>query len=624
MSVAKCQFLSTIGVYKYEGFKHICAQIVRESYTVKKVNNFLSNMGFMFAYSWRAAKIKYLFAVISIVLDSVQPVFSLIMPKYIIDELTGQRRWETICIYIALLVLVNLAINLIRLFVKYIHSHISYKSYVKFSMDFAYVWANMDYEKLENSEIRDRTGKAAENTHPVRFIDSTVVGFFTNIIQLAGYTYIIATLHPLVLLFVVVCIIISSAVSRKKEKISYDYQPFFVNMSRKFTYLFNSMIRFEFGKEIRINKASKWLEEKYSALIDKNIAVVKENQKKNLWLDLLLNLLSFVQMLVMYGYSAMRVITKAITIGDFSVYISAVALFVSSCSSLVARFASLGFLSKFVDEYKDCIDLTTPTTSKKGVNHIEYKHSAKNEIEFENVSFIYPNTDKYVLKNVNLKISSGEKLAIVGYNGAGKTTFIKLICRLYEPTEGRILYNGIDISTINYTEYRELLSVVFQDFGLFSFSVRDNITLDRPLDEELLWEAIDKSNLMDKIKGLEEGWETPLGKQFHDNGIEFSGGEGQKLACARAYYRKAPIIIFDEPTAALDPLAENQLYNRFNDIIENKTAIYISHRLASVKFCDKVAVFDSGRVVEYGDHDSLMKQNGVYAEMYHKQAQYYN
>lgn len=578
----------------------------------------------MFSYSWQFAKTKYLFAVINIILDSVQPVFSLIMPKYIIDELTGERRWDIICFYIALLVLINLAINLIRLLVKYIHSFINYKSYVKFSMDFAYIWANMDYEKLENSEIRDRTGKAAENTHPVRFIDSTVVGFFTNIIQLAGYTYVIATLHPWVLLFVIACIIVSSAISRKKEKISYGYQPFFVNISRKFTYLFNSMIRFEFGKEIRINKASKWLEEKYSALIDENIAVVRENNRKNLWFNIALNILSFVQMIVMYGYSAMKVISKAITIGDFSVYISAVALFVSSCSSLVSRFASLGFLSKFVDEYKDCIDLTTPTTSKKGVNHIEYKNPEKNEIVFENVSFKYPNTDKFVLKNVDLKISSGEKLALVGYNGAGKTTFIKLICRLYEPTEGKILYNGIDISTINYTEYRELLSVVFQDFALFSFSVLNNITLNKPLDEELLWEAIDKSNLTEKIKSLEEGCETPLGKQFHDNGIEFSGGEGQKLACARAYYRKAPIIIFDEPTAALDPIAENQLYNRFNDIIENKTAIYISHRLASVKFCDKVAVFDSGKVVEYGDHASLMKQNGVYAEMYHKQAQYYN
>lgn len=591
---------------------------------MKRIIHFLSNMGFMFAHSWKAAKTKYVFAVISIILDSTQPVFSLIMPKYIINELTGQHRWKTVCLYIALLIFVNLAINLIRLIVNYIQGLVRYKSNVKFSMDFAYTWANMDYEKLENSSVRDRTGRAAENTHPVRFIDNIFASFCTNIIQLAGYTYVIATLHPLVLLFVVLCIVIFSVTSKKKEKISYDYQPFFTNISRKFTYLFNAMIRFEFGKEIRINKASDWLSEKYAYLIEENMAVVQENQKKNLVLNVLQNFLSFVQMIVMYGYSAIRVIAKAITLGDFSVYIGAVSLFTSSCSSLISKCASLGFLSKFVDEYKECIELTIPTTDKKGVNNISCNGSGKNEIEFVNVSFRYPNTDKYVLKNVSLKISSGEKLAVVGYNGAGKTTFIKLICRLYEPTDGVILYNGVDISTINYTEYRELLSVVFQDFGLFSFSVCENIIFDKPLDEQLLWESIDKSNLTNKITGLSEGVNTPLGKQFHDNGIEFSGGEGQKLACARAYYRKAPIIIFDEPTAALDPIAENQLYHRFNDIIENKTAIYISHRLASVKFCDKVAVFSSGEIVEYGTHDTLIRQNGVYAEMYSKQAQFYN
>ena len=591
---------------------------------MKRIKHFLKNMAFMFRYSWRAAKGRYFFAVFHIILDSVQPIFSLIMPKFIIDELTGSRRWKTVCIYIGLLIIVNLVINLIRLIVDYADNMSGYKSYVKFSMDFAYTWANMDYEKLENSEIRDQTGKAAENTHPVRFIDDTFKSFCINVIQLAGYAYIVATLHPLILLAIIGCIVISSVIAKKKEGISYEYQPFFVNISRKFTYIFNSMIRFEFGKEIRINKASRWLSGKYSALIDENMEKVTENGRRNLRLNIVLNIVSFLQMIIMYIYSAVRYIGKAISIGDFTVYISAVSLFTSSCTSLISKCASLGFLSKHVDEYRDCIELTVPTTDRKGVRHLDSVDSDRHEIEFVDVSFKYPNTEKYVLKNVSLKVHSGEKLAVVGYNGAGKTTFIKLICRLYEPTDGVILYNGVDISTLNYTEYRELLSVVFQDFGLFSFSIKENIILDRELNEELMNETIDKSNLKEKIEGLTDGIETPLGKQFHDNGIEFSGGEGQKLACARAYYKKAPIIIFDEPTAALDPIAENQLYNRFNDIIENKTAIYISHRLASVKFCDKVAVFADGEVVEYGTHRELVNADGVYSEMYAKQSQYYH
>ena len=228
-----------------------------------------------------------------------------------------------------------------------------------------------------------------------------------------------------------------------------------------------------------------------------------------------------------------------------------------------------------------------------------------------------------MLSNVSLTIRDKEKLSIVGSNGAGKTTLIKLLCCLYEPTEGVILYNGIDISTIPYEDYIRKLSVVFQDFQLFAFTMEENIVLNRERDEEQLLEAVRKSGLEEKLKSLPKGAATPVGKDFDEEGIEFSGGEGQKLVTARAYYKNAPVVVLDEPTAALDPISENQMYCRFHEIMKDKTAIFISHRLASTRFCDRIAVFSEGKIVECGTHEQLMDRQGLYCEMFQKQAAYY-
>ena len=211
----------------------------------------------------------------------------------------------------------------------------------------------------------------------------------------------------------------------------------------------------------------------------------------------------------------------------------------------------------------------------------------------------------------------------MGYNGAGKTTLIKLLCRLYEPTEGEILCDGINIRDIKYKDYMDILSVVFQDFKLFSFAAWENVTLNRNVDNERLMYCIEQCGLGEKISALPKGINTSVGREFDEEGIEFSGGEGQKLASARALYKDGSISIMDEPTAALDPIAENELYHRFDNIIGEKTALYISHRLASARFCDRIAVFANGEVVEEGTHDELMSLDGIYCEMFNKQAEYY-
>ena len=245
-------------------------------------------------------------------------------------------------------------------------------------------------------------------------------------------------------------------------------------------------------------------------------------------------------------------------------------------------------------------------------------------IEFRNVSFRYPGQKAWALHNINLTLHSGEKLSIVGENGSGKTTFVKLLTRLYDVTEGKILLDGRDIRSINLDEYRGLFSAVFQDFKLFSFTLRENVELDQNLSDEEVVSYLEQAGLQEKINRLPNGISTQVNREFDEHGFEPSGGEAQKIALARALARSAPVVILDEPTAALDPRAEYDLYMRFAKLTEGKSAVFISHRLSSSQFCDHIAVFSNGRIIEYGTHEELVERNGIYSELYTLQAQFYD
>ena len=279
-----------------------------------------------------------------------------------------------------------------------------------------------------------------------------------------------------------------------------------------------------------------------------------------------------------------------------------------------------------IDKLKLSDDGEKLKTWYKSLNFNKKEREEDTLLEFKNVSFKYPRSKEFTLKNISIKINEGEKLSVVGLNGAGKTTFIKLLARLYDPTEGEILLNGVNINEYDYDEYMKLLSVVFQDFKLMSFSIKENIALNdfNKVKDEEIEEVLIKSGFGKDLEKLPKGINTPIYKNFDEGGIEFSGGQAQKLAIARAVYKDAPIVILDEPTAALDPKAEYEIYSKFNELIGKKTTIYISHRLSSCRFCDNIAVFQKGKLIQYGTHDELVKDKGnEYETMYSAQAQYY-
>ena len=266
--------------------------------------------------------------------------------------------------------------------------------------------------------------------------------------------------------------------------------------------------------------------------------------------------------------------------------------------------------------------LDTKSIHEKGSIPVEKREDGEYELAFENVSFHYPGKEELVLKEVNCRLRIRGKLAVVGRNGAGKTTFIKLLCRLYEPTQGRITLNGVDIRKYDEEEYRRLFGVVFQDFRLFAFPVWENITAGFARSDERIWEALRQADAGELAKRLPQGLDTFLYKNVED-GVEISGGEAQKLALARALYKDAPVVILDEPTAALDPKAEAEIYAHFNKMVEGRTSIYISHRMSSCRFCDDIIVFEDGRIVERGSHETLFAAGGSYARMWNAQARYY-
>jgi ABC-type multidrug transport system fused ATPase/permease subunit len=325
-----------------------------------------------------------------------------------------------------------------------------------------------------------------------------------------------------------------------------------------------------------------------------------------------------------YLYLGYKALSKRLSIGDFTMMSAASSAFSGSLNSIISEILGLQikctYAYKFVDFMK-----SKDFMPASGENHCE--DIEKCTIEFKNVYFAYPGSGKYVLEDVSLKIKSGEHLSIVGLNGSGKSTFIKLLCRLYPVNKGEILLNGINIQDYDYKEYNNLISVVFQDFKLLPFTLKENIAFKnaQTIEDRALEPLIKKVGLAKKVEDLKKGLHTHLFKYYEIDGFEPSGGEQQKIAIARALYKNAPIVVLDEPTAALDPMAEYEIYKQFNELVAGKTAFYISHRLSSCKFCDKIVVFSEGRIKEYGTHQELLKYNqGLYSEMYRTQAQYYS
>lgn len=385
-------------------------------------------------------------------------------------------------------------------------------------------------------------------------------------------------------------------------------------------YLVNVMLEERRADDIRIGHLDHFLDVQFGKAMEHFLPMYLDFARFSAITDGKNALLSLLSNFAAYLVIGARALYGVLPIGDVLLYAGSVTRAMSDLQTFLATGSEFDYINSYLSTYEDFI--AQPSMAYDGTLPIEKRDDGQYEFAFHDVSFSYPGTNIPVLEHVTLSFAVGEKTALVGRNGAGKTTLIKLLCRLYEPTSGYITLNGIDIRKYSYKEYTQAFSVVFQDFHLFSLPLDENIAAGTEIDEAALQSSLAKVGLTDRVQQLPQGVRTRLYNN-NDSGVDLSGGEAQRTAIARALYKDAPFVILDEPTAALDPIAEAEIYEQFSQMTAGKTAVYISHRMSSCKFCDRIIVLDHGRIAEDGTHDTLLANHGIYANLYETQAQYY-
>ena len=560
--------------------------------------------------------------------DILMPFIAIFVTPLIIDELVGGKDLTRLYIYAGILILGECLLTVIRQLS--VNQLSKYKERLDnyFTQLISEHAMGLDYQLTEDKKLLDQLEKTNTGmswySEGVYGISEQVFTFVGNVVKIIGLVTVIALHAPLLLAVILLCVCLNAFLMRLSSKVELKAFERLSKVNRMFGYYGWEMVDFRFGKDIRLYDASGMLLNKWDGFGEESFQGWKWQADTTRKYALLQSALAVFQTAFTYGYTALKTIGGIFSLGIFTQMVGAAESLFNTLGGIAYNITELLKRSNYAYEY--VIFMNYPEAMSKGDKPVS---DGEHRIEFRNVSFAYPGTEKKVLDGVNLTVEKGERLSIVGLNGAGKTTLIKLLCRLYDPTDGQILLDGTDIREYDYDQYMKQFSPVFQDFKLFGFTVSENVTLKgrESLDEKdrlRVSDLLKQAGLEKFADNLDKGEDSKLFKYMEEDGIEPSGGEQQKLALARALYKDAPVIILDEPTAALDPIAEYEIYKQFNSLIQNKTAFYISHRLSSCRFCDHIAVFSEGWVAEYGTHDELVNTpDGVYAAMFEAQAQYY-
>lgn len=570
-------------------------------------------------------KKSYLFvSLINIFIGAAVPFAEIIFLPLLIDSILDHKDIKLIAFYGAALVISQVLLQALNSCISVQLEKYADLFLNESSREISKLCMEIDFSLTEDKKALDQIRKAREGldwsggTHQ---ISRSFFEIISNVLKLVGVITVMAVSAPLMLLLIGVILAVQAIINAKQNDIDIKNFGELANINRIFGHISWEMEDFRYGKDIRLYSAAGMMLNKASQQIKRLSDYWQNINDKKLPLNLLDLAAVAIRNFGTYTYLGILVIVGKITIGTYSQLLSAGGTLYNAMQSIVYSLQDIAKRSGYMYEIVKFMEY--PPAMEKGTRLTE-SPAGGHEIEFRNVSFTYPGSEVKVLHDVSIKLKSGEKLSVVGLNGAGKTTFIKLLCRLYDVDSGEILLDGINIREYDYDEYMKLFSVVFQDFRLLAFSAADNILLDDEDDRDSVDSLFEKVGVLEKINSLPKGKETMMFKQFDKEGVELSGGEQQKLAIARALYKNAPVVILDEPTAALDPVAEYEIYRQFNDLVGGKTAVYISHRLSSCKFCDRIAVFSEGTIKEYGPHDELVrKPDGIYAEMFRAQAQYY-
>lgn len=584
-------------------------------------------------------KMEKTFVLLHLIIEAITPFtpyLNIYMSARIIDELVESKNIDTLSMYVLLTIGLNITLSLVISGLNHMKNYRQNQFYINKNMYFSEKSMAMDYENMENREIHLLLGRIkmeSQAGHNEYYLFTRAGDFIREIISIILASSLLISLFTnedvlivsklLVLTLTVIVIYFNYYSTKKSNKLAQEMYGKYAPLNGFYNFYSNYCFGYNAGKDTRLYAMEHFVANESERFNTLSYNISSTTAKVSLKYGILNTISSDVLRISAYIFVAIACVTGGLSIGSMAKYVSCIVMVVGSFTGIINSMQTLMDNNKYLERYFSFLDI--PLKMSHGTLPIEKHRYDEYEIEFCNVSFKYPGTEEFALKNVSFKIDVSKRMAIVGMNGSGKTTMIKLLCRLYDPTEGEIILNGTNIKDYNYSEYIKMFSVVFQDFKLFSFSLGQNVATSIVIDKDKVISCLYKAGFGERLITMPKNIDTPLYKDFEEDGIEISGGEAQKIALARALYKNAPFIVLDEPTAALDPIAEYETYTKFNEIIGDKTAIYISHRLSSCRFCDDIVVFHEGELIQRGSHETLLSDmNGKYYELWNAQAQHYN
>ena len=596
--------------------------------TPKPKYNLWQNTGFMLRTSRKYAKSVFPLCIVLALLSAGKSVAELLIAPAILNKIELSASLGSVVFTIAAFALVLMLLSGLRSYVdtNALFGRIAVRSqgiYLSISRKYA----ETSYPNLLNTDFLALGEKASAacsaNSEASEAIWTTLTDLMTSCIGFIVYLALLTNLNLWLAALVAATTAVSYFASKRINEWGYLHRSEELELTKRIEYANKTATSREFAKDIRMFGLRGWLEDLWGSTMRLYSAFCAKRERKYIWANIIDIVLTFLRNGIAYAFLIGITVKNGLPASQFLLYFAALSGFAQWVVEILDKLSVMHKQSLDISTIREFLDWDEPFDLNGG-ERIAFEPNKQYEIRLDNVSFRYPKADKDTLSHINLTVHPGEKLAIVGLNGAGKTTLVKLVCGFLDPTEGRILLNGEDIRKFNRNDYYALFSAVFQEFSVLDVTVKENVAqcVDG-IDETRVWQCIDKAGLTEKIQSLPKGIETHLGRRVFKDGVEFSGGQTQRLMLARALYKNAPILVLDEPTAALDPIAENDIYQKYNDMTHGRTSFFISHRLASTRFCDRIIFVDSGKIAEEGTHNELLKNGGGYAYLFEVQSKYY-
>lgn len=572
---------------------------------------------------WKCSPIMFLCVVIEMFAYVGQSLLSTMTEKYVVELAIGSSE-KIMLVIIGLAVIVGERVTKLisNLCLYYMGNVGNFKFRVHMRMQILHKNLHTDYENNERVENANAMHKALDSTG---FISSSTItairDFIVAILEILTFGSVLSMLTPMMIVIVAVPAIIQFYIDRHKNLWIWNMIDNWQKYDRQLASIEWESANFHSAKDVRIFRMQKWFGAVFNRVYEKRAYWYRMQDAWEFRHEMVSKLVSATMWIMAYGYVIWGVVQGDISVGNFVLYFESIMFLSNAVYNLLNSHSGFKWLSENVCYGREYNEMQEHTNRGEG----EPVPTSTVNIEFKNVSYTYSGSDKLTINNISFTLHKGEKLALVGLNGAGKTTLIKLISGLYDSTEGEILVDGKPINSYNREEYFSLFSAVFQDITQLPVTIAENVSgkTAEYTDYERVEHCLQMAGLSEKINALPKGIRTPLVKSVIEDGIELSGGEAQKLALAKALYKDAPILLLDEPTSALDPIAEQEMYKNYANFSHGKSSIFISHRLASTRFCDRILLIENGHIVEEGSHAELMKQCGKYAELFNLQSSYY-